>query len=381
MRYFYFIIISTLLSCNKDDDSSQWKPQILNTQISSVTSEQPNDALFLPSGNIGVIVTRKNIGLNIMKLNPIDGNFISSEPIINQPSLFARDLYQEGNSYSILADFELMSNFRNIKFLTLNSSMMLESEKTISSLHHEVGVKMIKANNGNYALLVNRKRTDSNTWGFLIYEINASGTLNSYEFPHPILQSASDMIRKQDGTGYYVFAHVVEDPLRSTDYVLYEFDNVFNVVKKKYFGGVEYEEARQVLEDNSGRVYLFGHSASTDILHEMNLIKLDSELNMIYDKHYGSEYHDGGQTMCFDGGSRLTLIGRTNAPSNTNEGIYYLKINTEGGVLDKQYLGNEYSNRSNIVLNRNGEDFIIGYTEIDNNFTKNIDFYKITYPN
>lgn len=368
------------MSCNKDDDSSQWKPQVLNTQISSVTSEQPNDALFLPSGNIGVIVTRKNIGINIMELNSINGNLISSKPIINQPSLFARDLYTEGNSYSILADFELASNFRNIKFLTLNSSMMLESEKIISSLHHEVGVKMIKANNGNYALLVNRKRIDSNTWGFLIYEINANGTLNSYDFPHPILQSASDMIRKQDGTGYYVFAHVVEDPLRSTDYVLYEFDNVFNVVNKRYFGGAEYEEARQILEDNSGNVYLFGHSASNDILHEMYLIKLDSELNMIYDKHYGSEYHDGGQTMCFDGGNRLTLIGRTNAPSNTNEGIYYLKINTEGEVLDKQYLGNEYANRSNIVLNRNGEDFIIGYTEIDNNFTKNIDFYKITYP-
>ncbi len=381
MKYLILLFTLSILSCSKDDASTHLEANVTNTHIENTFSEQPNDALFLPNGNICVLATsQKHSGLTFNILSETDGELLESKELLPQSNLFARDLLDAQSKYFILADYELTQETRNVKCIEVNTALTYVKTFNINSLHHEVAVKMIKQDNENYIILVNRKNKGTETWGFVLYETNGIEVLNTHEFPHPILQSGSDIIRKQDGSGYYVFAHVIEDPLNSTDFVLYEFDNALQVVQKKYFGGNQYEEARRILEDQTGNIYLFGHSASKDIHHQIYLVKLDSDLNTVYENHYGSEYHDGGQTLCFDENQRLTLIGRTDAPNNTNESIYYLKINADGSEVDHFILGNEsLKNRSDIVLHNNGTDYVIGYTTIDNNFTKNIDVYLINY--
>ena len=381
MRIIYFILSTCFLfACSKDDGNDTLKADVINKQIYNEFSEQPNDAFFLPSGNICMVVTSKeNNGLKFLVLSQEDGSVISTHDVLNQANVFARDVLNDGDRYFVLADSELGVGYRNVTCVEVSTSFTLNSTFTIPSEHHEVAVKMISKENGTYSVLVNRKNKNTDTWGFVIYEVENNQVVDSHVFPHGNLQSASDILKKQNGEGYYVFAHSVEDPLRSTDFVLYELNNDFQILKKKYFGGNRYEEARQMLEDDLGQIYLLGHSASKDIQHEIYLVKLDENLNTIYEKHYGSPFHDGGQAFCFDGNHRLTIIGRTDAPSNTNEGIYYLKVNTQGNVIHQQYLGDDLANRSDVVLNMDGVDYILGYTTIDQNFTKNIEFFRVSY--
>lgn len=382
MRYIYYLIILVLLaSCSKDDDGSDIKRKTLYKALKSNFSEQPNDAILLSSDQILTVVTStENNGLKLMVLSSDSGQVLESKLILDQSQLFARSLLKAQNSFYITSDYERSQNQRNIRCIEANNNLTVVSEFNIPSQHHEVGVKMIKQNTGvNHVLLANRKNKNTDTWGFVLYETNGLGVLNEFDFPHKTLQSGSDIIKKRDGSGYYVFAHVIEDISKSTDFVLFELDNALSVVTKKYFGGKGYEEARKIVEDDNGQVYLFGHSASQDILHQIYLVKLDENLNLIYENHYGSPYHDGGQTLCFDGNSQLTLVGRTDAPLGSEENIYVIKLNVNGSVIDEYYLGGELPNRSDIVLNDNGVDYIIGYKIIDNDFTKNIEFYKINY--
>lgn len=380
MKYLFLLFTLSILSCSKSDESPQWNAQVLNKQISNTFSEYPNDAVVLPTGNLGVLVTSKeNSGLKYITLNREDGSVMESKSILSQSNIFGKYLLSNQTSSFILADVEQSAMQRNIKCIKISESSVPIHEFDILSDHHEVAIKMINKTDSGYIILANRKDKTTENWGFVLYETDGLQIINTHVFPHPILQSSSDIIQKKDGSGYYVFAHVIDDPLNSTDFVLYELDNSLQVSQKKYFGGDQYEEARQILEDHAGQLYLFGHSASDDIEHQMYLVKLDADLNIQFEKHYGSEYHDGGQALCFDGNQRLTLIGRTDAPNNTNESIYYLKINTNGNVLDKMYLGDESANRSDIVLHENGVDYVIGYTTIDNAFTRNIELFRIEY--
>lgn len=378
MRLIYGLSIVLLWSCSKDD-GVKIDREVFNNQLYSGVSVQPNDAEFLPSGDILTLTTYPGLSqLKCKILSAEDGSIKENYYSTSNTGLFGRDLMIYQNENYVLGDIEVSTMQRNVILYKLNSIYYEESSLVIPSEHSETAVKIIPKNQmDGFLVLVNRKDKDTDKRGFVLYDIYGNNIEKYINFPHPILQSGSDLIAKKDGSGYYVFGHSIEDVDRSTDFVLYELNNNLELVKKVFFGGGEYEEARQILEDDLGQVYLFGHSASQDILHQMVLFKLDQSLNLIYEKHFGSSYHDGGQTLCFDGSNKLTLIGRTDAPDDNNENVYIVKISTDGQVIDEFTLGDNSNNRADIVLNKNGVDYIIGYNTVDQDFKKNIDFYKV----
>lgn len=379
LKYFILLLVVVVSCCPNDDSSSKLEPIINDFTIVSNDYEWVEDATFMYDGLLGVLTTNKTTkGIDISHIDVEKKERLERFSFLQGLEANGVQILTNSGTYLLLVDQQETNGIRNVNIYRSNLKTSLQLVVKIPSEHDEYAVKMMEYEPNSFIILARRKDKVSGTWGFVLYQYKNGELSLSKAFPHSVLLSTSDMVMHQGGSRFYVFGHVVDDPTKPTDFTLYEFDLNFEINKKLVFGGNEYQEARKMKLDPFGNVFLFGHSADEDILHNMVLMKFDSDLNKIYEKHYGSEFHDGGQTFQILEDQSFSIVGRTNAPNNTNESIYYMKLNNQAQVEFQQILGDDFDNRADVILDYNGVEYIIGNHTSGN--VKNIQVFTITKP-
>jgi hypothetical protein len=93
----------------------------------------------------------------------------------------------------------------------------------------------------------------------------------------------------------YVVGYTTSDTFGVDDGLIVKFDSNLNVIAKKRYGGTASEQFRSATIDTSGNVIVTGQTASDGAgLSDILIMKLDSNLNVLFSKSFGGTSNDIG---------------------------------------------------------------------------------------
>jgi len=106
------------------------------------------------------------------------------------------------------------------------------------------------------------------------------------------------------------------------------------------FGGPYYEEGRQIIECSDGGYAIIGTTGS-DQPNNTNfyLLRLDEELNCMWNKNYGGSEVEWGYSIVEDASGNFVLCGYTNSFGAGGYDILVYKVNPEGAVIWQNTFG------------------------------------------
>ncbi|WP_343696954.1 hypothetical protein [Flavobacterium sp.] len=149
----------------------------------------------------------------------------------------------------------------------------------------------------------------------------------------------------------------------SEDYEVIKFDSEFNIVWDKTYGGSKNDYAQSILQDKDGNFFVIGHSESSDgdVTNNFGnfdiwLCKIDGSGNLLWQKNYGGSGYEG--------------INKDHAMIQTSEGGF-------------MFVGYSSSKDHDITNNQGGMDAwlvkisAIGVIENQKNIGGSIDDYGI----
>lgn len=163
------------------------------------------------------------------------------------------------------------------------------------------------------------------------------------------------------------------------DFWLLEISPDGTVIWEKKYGGSDGEQALHHIQDEQGNIYITGFAISNDLDLETNyglkdiwLIKTDPQGNIIWKKSYGGISFEEGRKLILHE-DLIYVTGGTFSNDNTfNEQLigqedgYILCLSTDTGELVKQInIGGEKSDRINDMVLLNEEIIVAGFTKSD----------------
>ena len=167
--------------------------------------------------------------------------------------------------------------------------------------------------------------------------------------------------------GYIIVGHTYSFDVVKADIWLVKTDSEGNKVWDKTFGGTGYETASEVWQTNDGGYVVFGYTDSFGAgVRDMWLIKTDSEGNMLWDKTYGGDNDDRGESVkqTSDGGYILAGETRTSEPTYKFD-VRLIKTDNSGEIIwDQTYGGSEHKTACSVQQTSDGGYIICGEIEV-----------------
>lgn len=155
------------------------------------------------------------------------------------------------------------------------------------------------------------------------------------------------------------------------------FNNELELVKT--FGGSQQDDALSVVETSDGNLAILGFTQSNDGDVEGKLstdsdywlLKLDQELNLLWQKTFGGSSDDRGQSIITtsDGGFLVTGFSRSTDGDVTNNSGFHdfwaLKLSASGDIIWEKSIGFAGNDRSHSVIETiDGGFFISGFLDV-----------------
>ncbi len=156
-----------------------------------------------------------------------------------------------------------------------------------------------------------------------------------------------------------------------------EFENKLDLAKT--FGGSQQDDALSVVETPDANIAILGFTQSNDgdVENKLStdsdywLIKLDLELNILWQKTFGGSNDDRGQSIITttDGGFLVTGFSRSNDGDVSNNSGFHdfwaLKLSSEGDIVWEKSIGFSGNDRSHSVIETiDGGFFITGFLDV-----------------
>lgn len=182
--------------------------------------------------------------------------------------------------------------------------------------------------------------------------------------------------------GGYIIAGEIElsfSPLKGGDIVLIKLDSKGNLLWQKTFGGNDFDEAKSVKCTKDGGYILAGWTSSYgNGDSDYYVIKVDKDGKVLWQKIYGGNSDDEAFDICesVDGG--YVIVGRTFSSGTKSWEVYVIKIDNNGNVLwEKLYGGDGDDYGESIYPTKEGGYIIAGRSDSFTNKYDEIYILKI----
>lgn len=114
--------------------------------------------------------------------------------------------------------------------------------------------------------------------------------------------------------------------------------------------------------DYTGNFILHGHSASTEINHNMYTVIVNQGMQEIRHFNYGDAMHDGGQAITINTEREYIMIGRSMSFSSTRD-IFFTRISADGKPLEYTKFDEGNNEYPYDIVKLNNHYDIVGITQ------------------
>ncbi len=356
------ILIAFCTSCNKET-STKKELKVRKFEFTEFQDLKPIKAIFLNENLVMLGNETNSPNFGVYQFD-IKGDFQNTIWKNQSDGSLGVDIIQDGNDLVICAEVETDEGQKQLEMFKISSEGIQLINKRFYSNSSEHLYKIIEKSNTEWLLVGYRADENTGVLGILLYVLDKENLTVKYEkyFPGIVLSVGADVKAKIGGDGFYLFGHSIEEEGGETDLFLYELSDSLDIVRvQDSFGGIEYEEASEILVDEEGFIYLLGHSASQDINHNVFVAKLDTSFGIIFEKQFGYDKHDGGESFALSDDHTFSIVARSNSTNHGDKSILYLEMDKQGNILENEFLGSDFDNRSDCIVHRSGVDYIFGY--------------------
>ena len=137
----------------------------------------------------------------------------------------------------------------------------------------------------------------------------------------------------------------------------------------KQFGTSEDDKTRNLVTDSLGNIYVLGKTKGA--IGEENygkndgfILKIDSTANIIWAKQIGSTEDDELVHATIDRSGNIYIIGVIGVDEKNTSDVLVAKLDTKGEIIWEKQFGTDSTDiGANIVIDKNEDIYIIGYTK------------------
>ncbi|GAA4767989.1 MULTISPECIES: T9SS type A sorting domain-containing protein [Flavobacterium] len=280
---------------------------------------------------------------------------------------------------------------QEILLLKINSSGILEWQKSIGGDFNDNGTEIKIASNGDYLI---SGGTESNDYDFsfnrgqsdlFLMRVNPSGTiLWQRTYGGSNYDLARNFIETPDG-GFVIggFSNSIDGDSNanngSRDFWVIKTNSIGVLEWKKNYGGSDLDSLLEIIKTSDGGYIMTGETYSSNLPNyhgssDVLVVKTDSTGNLIWQKCFGGSNWDYSSSI-IEASDGNFIIGASTQSFNhdvtSNHGGYFdfwvLKINPLGTILwQKTYGGSNGEQISNIIETTDGNYIAIGLSDSTN---------------
>lgn len=156
--------------------------------------------------------------------------------------------------------------------------------------------------------------------------------------------------------GLYLLGH--ENKVFDRDLLL-SYSNFDSLIWSKNYGSPAYEEAQNMVLSAEGNLVIAAHSAKEDPLHQAYCLLLDSEGNLLWERHFGGAKHDGCEAVIESLSGDLVFVIRSESYSEDSD-ILVLRLNKSGGLISEELIIEEGINEAYEILEAEDHLLLLG---------------------
>lgn|GEM_PF-1409383 len=177
-----------------------------------------------------------------------------------------------------------------------------------------------------------------------------------------LLDGSSDVLELANGE-LMLFGYTNNYGTASRDFYLLKLtaqgDSIWG---KRYGGNNSYEEAHQLLRTANGNFLLHGHSSKTDPNHNMYSVLVDSTGTLIWEREFGGNQHDGGQSAIINSAGNFVLLGRSMSFGNQQQ-LLFVELAQNGNLIHQEDIGSSKNERADDIIEVNDSYYIAGHSD------------------
>ncbi|MFX1575320.1 MAG: SBBP repeat-containing protein [Promethearchaeota archaeon] len=149
------------------------------------------------------------------------------------------------------------------------------------------------------------------------------------------------------------------------DAFIAKFDSAGNSLLNITWGGSNLESGNDIVLDNSGNIYIVGHTNSFAVgNYDAFIAKFDSAGNSLFNITWGGSHYDPGSGITLDDSGNIYITGRTYSFGAGGYDAFIAKYDNAGNSLRSfTWGGSDDDGGSSIVLDDSGNIYITGYTK------------------
>jgi len=144
----------------------------------------------------------------------------------------------------------------------------------------------------------------------------------------------------------------------------------------KTYGGSGYEESQAMVKTSNGNFIINGHSNSTDPNHNMYAVAINQNGDLLWEKDFGGNLHDGGQSILKNKEGQYVLIGRSKSFGNGSRNIYMVTVLENGMTIDKKNILTNSDDWIDDIVDFEGYYYMVGHTLNQNHPDTDLLFVK-----
>ncbi len=168
-----------------------------------------------------------------------------------------------------------------------------------------------------------------------------------------------DLIKTNDG-GYLIAGYTHSYTNGASDVWLLKFNASFEKQWDKHYGGIEYNRARHVLQNENDIFYIIGENGISQT-RDLMIMKVNANGDSLWNKSYNGIEEDWGGKAFINSNNNLVISAFSRVYDTDNYDIWLVLANTDGDTLKTQtYGGLDWDAAGGILPASDGDFFIAG---------------------
>lgn len=239
--------------------------------------------------------------------------------------------------------------------------------KAAHNLLYKGSESIIETTDGDYVVTGNISSKDSDEESAWILKLDSSGnqiweriySRNKYCSAHSILQGT-------DG-GYIVAGYSLGKNEDEVGVWIFKLDSNGNMIWEKIYGKRQLDWASSIIQTIDGGYVVAGFSQPFVKTSDVWIFKLDNQGNIVWEKTYGGDKHDGAFSIIKTTDGGYAIAGYTYSKGVDGHEAWIIKLDNNGNIIwDKAYGGREVQCAYSIIQTTDGGYAIVG-TGLNNN--------------
>ena len=228
--------------------------------------------------------------------------------------------------------------------------------------------KPLEVDDGGFLLNYNLRYDESHYSGPIFIRTNSLGdTLwtKHYETAQTdsTYETLANPIKHYGNRYYFVGGTQTWGPDSSNGWIVEIDITTGDSISQRIYGDSLYQWFNLLLKLDDGSFIATGNQQDSDENQDFWVVKLDSSLNVVWEKRYGGEVEEKLYDIIINRNGGFTLVGRTESFGAGSQDGYVVRINDEGTVLWDTTFGGEWGDRLYSIDETADNNLLIaGYT-------------------